>query len=149
VHGGAEDEAVGLFGQVHELVDPVVEDAAAELGALAAGDAPGQGLGSDLEDLRGHTPVIEGGGHGFEGRKGATVGMGAAVDQNDVHGFSPEILVWEDDVPSERSGPGFAQKPLHGRMRCNGLSYPASDAISRANTQSAVYCADARCGFFR
>ena len=92
MHRCAEDEGVGSLGFLDGLVDHAAEDAALAGGTAAAADAAAHGLCADVQDLR-----LDAGGVQLPGDEaqcgiGATLLVGAAVDEQDFHDkYSPFV----------------------------------------------------------
>ena len=84
---GAEYKAVRFPCLFDENVDDVaVQGAPARrLFAGAAGNAVPHCRAAQMEDLRLHTLTLQGVGRCAQGREGAALGMGAAIDKQNVH----------------------------------------------------------------
>ena len=81
VDRGAEDEAVSLPGSGDEVVDPIVGEDAARLGALSAAQAVPDGGARYVDDLVVDPLPEELFADLFEGDVGVARGPGAAVEQ--------------------------------------------------------------------
>ena len=104
VHRRAEHKAVRLPRPFHKVVHKVLEHAAAQLPALAAGNAVWQRRVPDEKVLCLDAVVPQAPGHLVERHPGAAVFSGASVDQYDLH------LLFPPDPPYPVS-PGGALPP--------------------------------------
>ena len=81
VNGRAHNDAVELIQTVDDLVDQIVEDAAAGFCALAAVDAAVDGFGAHPHDFGFDAVLVQNACHLIEGGIAAAVLMGAAVEK--------------------------------------------------------------------
>ncbi len=121
VHRAAEDEAVGLGGLGRELVDRVVVDAAAELGAAAAGHAAAHGPAPDPEYLGVDAVLHQRGRDLLERAVDAAVLVRAAVDEQYLHAMFLSLAGGSPE-PSARTNSCRAPGPDSPKARspCEG-----------------------------
>ena len=79
VHGACHHQAVGLFKLGGQLVDHVVKDTPARLGAPVTGDAAPHGQMAHLDDFGLHPLGLKHPDHLVQGDGGVPVGPGTAV----------------------------------------------------------------------
>ena len=85
----AHDKAVSLKEQLDSLVDGIViEDAAAGFSAFAAGDAAVDGLVAYMNHMSRNAVFFKLSGDNAQGRVGASLRVGASIDEKNVHGYS-------------------------------------------------------------
>ena len=85
MHRAAENKAVGSLGLLNGYVHRIVKHALALAGTAAAGHAAAHRAFAHMEDLRFHPVLFQFGGDFRQGRIGAALLVGAAVDQQYVH----------------------------------------------------------------
>lgn len=81
----ADDQTVELLQPCLNLLHHVVAEAVPRLEAVAAGDAARQGLLAQIEHLGLDSVLLQRGGHLAQGRMGAALTVGAAVDKQYLH----------------------------------------------------------------
>ena len=90
VDGRAHHQTVGLTHAFDAFVDRIVlEDAQAGPGTFAAGDTAADGLVAHVKRGGLDTGLFQLLGHSGQGRGRAALGMGTAVDEQDLHGDTP------------------------------------------------------------
>lgn len=81
----ADDQTVELLQPGLNLLHHVIAEAVPRLEAVAAGDAARQGLLAQIEHLGLDSVLLQRGGHLAQGRMGAALTVGAAVDKQYLH----------------------------------------------------------------
>ena len=92
VHRRAENKGVGLLSQGHHIGHRTAENALAGFGAAAAAHAAAHRSRSDVEDGGLDAVGVQRLGHFLQGRVSAAVGMGTAVDEQNIHCKIPPYM---------------------------------------------------------